>query len=599
MSIKKRVIGASLATAMGLGLVVGDVVPLFNGNIGVVQAEVQEEGDFKYTNNGDGTVTVTEYKGEDRHLVIPSEIDGLKVTHIGSDFDKEGKVTKLTISDSVVEIGVRAFQNHKNLEEIDFSNANSLTEIGASSFSRVEKLVEIELPDSLEEIKTWAFLEAGLEKVSIGKGIKEIGKEAFEKNQLKEIEIKGKNVTYGKDVFIYNKIKNLEDIKLADGEELDLEIFKYNPIEITEEQFDYREVDGKIRVTGYNGVNEHLVIPKTIDGKQVKEIGAYFNKAYRVADVSVVLKSLEIPTGVEVIGEEAFDYNSITNIEIPESVREIGRAAFGSPKRDVEKITVRGEDTSIGSRAFETALRQDNGNVIMYAPKTSLAWTFGEGVGFTMREYIPKDDEGESGKPEVPEEIPGDGNEGSTGGSETDGDTSSSMDAGFNIGSGLFELETSKIKSFGNIEMPTEVTEYTTSFEAPFNVKDFSGKQLGWRVDVTASQFEIDIPDGKESYKLPVGILELSQLKDIKKVGNGEVKNPASKLRGKTFIDDGKVTVASANMGEGMGEYDLEFPEDALTLTLDPETVKIDVENYAGQKTPYKAKVSWDLVQAP
>ena len=56
--------------------------------------------DFEYSVDGD-TVTVTEYTGEGGDVVIPSEIDGKKVTAIG-EFAFEGTdLTSITIPISV------------------------------------------------------------------------------------------------------------------------------------------------------------------------------------------------------------------------------------------------------------------------------------------------------------------------------------------------------------------------------------------------------------------------------------------------------------------------------------------------------------------
>jgi hypothetical protein len=67
-----------------------------------------------------------------------------------------------------------------------------------------------------------------------------------------------------------------------------------------------------------------LVIPDTIDGKQVTDI-AY--KAFYEAQLS---GSVTIPDGVTSIGEYAFCNNSITRVNIPESVTTIGRWAFAN-----------------------------------------------------------------------------------------------------------------------------------------------------------------------------------------------------------------------------------------------------------------------------
>ena len=40
-------------------------------------------GDYTYTDNSDGTVTITNYGGSERNLTIPEELDGKTVSAIG------------------------------------------------------------------------------------------------------------------------------------------------------------------------------------------------------------------------------------------------------------------------------------------------------------------------------------------------------------------------------------------------------------------------------------------------------------------------------------------------------------------------------------
>ena len=75
----------------------------------VVQAQ------FNYTNNGDGTVTITGYTAPVTAVTIPNTINGLPVTSIGYDAFYNGAtpgpgiLTSVTIPDSVTSIGDFAF----------------------------------------------------------------------------------------------------------------------------------------------------------------------------------------------------------------------------------------------------------------------------------------------------------------------------------------------------------------------------------------------------------------------------------------------------------------------------------------------------------
>ena len=68
-------------------------------------------GDYLYVLLDDGTAEVTYYYGLDEALVIPSELDRLKVTGIGDRaFETCGYLTSVVFPDSVTRIGDGAFE---------------------------------------------------------------------------------------------------------------------------------------------------------------------------------------------------------------------------------------------------------------------------------------------------------------------------------------------------------------------------------------------------------------------------------------------------------------------------------------------------------
>lgn len=77
-------------------------------------------------------------------------------------------------------------------------------------------------------------------------------------------------------------------------------------------------------ITGYNGSDEKVVIPSSVDGKPVVAIGkdAFLQRRD--------IKEVVIPDGVTSIGDYAFGFcENIEKITVPDSVREIGDYAFG------------------------------------------------------------------------------------------------------------------------------------------------------------------------------------------------------------------------------------------------------------------------------
>src|ERR1700733_1696558 len=66
---------------------------------------------FTYTTNN-GTITITGYNGTNSAVIIPSTIDGLSVTDIGTNSFQGGALTSVVIPDSVTNIGASAFASY-------------------------------------------------------------------------------------------------------------------------------------------------------------------------------------------------------------------------------------------------------------------------------------------------------------------------------------------------------------------------------------------------------------------------------------------------------------------------------------------------------
>ena len=115
----------------------------------VVQAQ------FTFTNNGDGTCTITGYIGSGGAVTIPSTIDGLTVTSIGSQAF-EGSAdspTSVTIPNSVTSIGEGAFEG---CPLTSVSIPNSVTNIGEQAFDGTD-LTSVTISNSVTIIGLGAF----------------------------------------------------------------------------------------------------------------------------------------------------------------------------------------------------------------------------------------------------------------------------------------------------------------------------------------------------------------------------------------------------------------------------------------------------------
>ena len=120
-------------------------------------AKFEEKILFEYTEYED-YIEITGYTGSDSEVIIPSEINGLTVTKIGSEaFSGCTNITSITMPDTIVSVGFMAFLECSNLSTIKLSN--KLETIGAFAFKWCSNLSDITLPESLTYIGGCAFID--------------------------------------------------------------------------------------------------------------------------------------------------------------------------------------------------------------------------------------------------------------------------------------------------------------------------------------------------------------------------------------------------------------------------------------------------------
>jgi hypothetical protein len=116
--------------------------------------------------------------------------------------------------------------------------------------------------------------------------------------------------------------------------------------------FQYWSIDNKITITNYIGSDVNVVIPSTINGQTVTNIG-------RSAFFSRNICSVTLPNTIESIDQDAFDAcETLTHVNVPDSVKNIGDDAFVLC-HSLTGISLPGSITHIGSCVF-----QDDKNLI-------------------------------------------------------------------------------------------------------------------------------------------------------------------------------------------------------------------------------------------
>ena len=300
----------------------------------------------------DSEVAIMGYTGEDTEIIIPSEIDGMKVTIIGYDaFNGCSALKSITIPEGVTTIGMSAFSGCSALESITipegvttignaaFSGCSTLesitipegvTAIKDSVFSGCSALNNITIPESVTDIESCAFFDcSALEGVTIPEGVISIYELAFY------------GCTNLKGIDMPNSIKEIEGNSFYNCPNLKMYVYKgsvsekyaiennipykyMDPEDATFGDFIYYELNNsEVAISGYTGEDTEITIPSEIDGKKVTCIG------YDAFTGCSSLESITIPEGVTYIRDFAFyGCDALKSIIIPGSVTDIGRYAF-------------------------------------------------------------------------------------------------------------------------------------------------------------------------------------------------------------------------------------------------------------------------------
>ena len=190
-----------------LTLFVGILLPM--GAAPAQAATIFDRSEFRYDENGDGTICITDLPLDHGESVeIPETIDGKTVTALDTTLfyavdgvrsvtipgtvkeipsslcDDQSVLTTVVLKNGVETIGARAFQNDKNLSSVSLSN--SLTKIGESAFEFCYGLSAITLPNGLTTIGTQAFSRTGLTALDLPDSVKSVSREAFGDNSALE-----------------------------------------------------------------------------------------------------------------------------------------------------------------------------------------------------------------------------------------------------------------------------------------------------------------------------------------------------------------------------------------------------------------------------
>ena len=118
-------------------------------------SEANPATDFEYGFSREGGISIREYIGSDKTVVIPSKIDGQAVTIIAGGAFVGTSIESVVIPDSVKFVVARAFYGCDQLKTVDFGDG--IIEIQEEAFRECTALESIILPKNLETIGEGAF----------------------------------------------------------------------------------------------------------------------------------------------------------------------------------------------------------------------------------------------------------------------------------------------------------------------------------------------------------------------------------------------------------------------------------------------------------
>jgi len=264
----------------------------------------QNAGDFEIRGNDDVTLTILNYKGTVKDIVIPEKLYNMPVTNLLEGSFKNKGLTGVVIPKTITVIGNDTFR--QNL------------------------LTSVSIPETVKRIGDYAFASNKLTAVTIPAGVEYIGNYAFEKNQISTLTVQDGELTI------------IDGYAFA-GNSLTSVIIPDNV-----------EYIGNYSFAGNN-------ISDVILGNGAVFIGSSaFNGNVTGYGNRNQITGITWGNSVKYIGSRAFDRHNLSTVVIPESVVYIGGGAFrpGNPN-SLASITI-GKYVMLGKEEGYDAFAKNN-----------------------------------------------------------------------------------------------------------------------------------------------------------------------------------------------------------------------------------------------
>lgn len=320
---------------------------------------------WSYQENQTG-LTLIDYLGDEREIVIPDRINDKPVTELGKElFINCMYLEKVYIPDSVAVIGASAFFGCASLKEIRISPY--VKKIESSVFRYCISLEQVELPFALTVIGAYAFSDCiRLKSIVIPPKVTSVGESAFDNCQmLSSLNLSRKVTGLGGNAFRDTAwLNNQTDEFVFVGRGI---LIKWNG---TGSSVNVPYGTTMI-VDAFAGKYdlENVVIPPS-----VKRIGQYaFKNAVNLKHIDIPafttridgnafegcrsLTEIELPNTITILGASAFQYcESLTKFEIPRKVTSIPARLLGDC-HNLTEVSIPETVTKINAQSFAGSLK--------------------------------------------------------------------------------------------------------------------------------------------------------------------------------------------------------------------------------------------------
>lgn len=323
---------------------------------------------WSYKKNAQGTLIITNYKGDSVEPIVPERIGKSIVTAIGqSAFTGEAyrtratieqlkqhrKIKKIILPKTIQSIGFGAFEDMECLEEI--SLPESVKQIDAKAFYRCRSLKRLSIPEPVEIIREHVFSDmSALKEIDILGSVKEIQKGAFSGCvSLEKLEIQANVEKIGASAFYH--CTSLKSFVMPQGiRTVECRLFSYC---------------------------KQLETVQLREGVEVIAEEAFLG--------CTSLKTITIPHSVKIIKRDAFfDCEQLESVYLSEGVEEIGVGAFAkcpNLKEIVLPRSIQRIKNKTRGLGFDTFEESSNLTVTCIAGSKAAAYCKRKGIRFLYK----------------------------------------------------------------------------------------------------------------------------------------------------------------------------------------------------------------------